>query len=264
MAVTEPECVPDDDASLGEVLHRHREAAGLSQEGLAARSQVSVDTISNLERGRVRRPHASTIRRLASALQLDSASRRALLDLVQPAAPPSTAPMTPPSPRTRRQMPGLMGVASVLVSLLVGSGTTALALTHVLTISPRAIMVTPRPTPAGTTEPSARPSSAAVAPGSGSAPQPSTPASPGSGQSPPTVVQFGGPPGGGTVATSTPARNALLAASAQSRAPAPTLSPARVAAPAPAPALRFSFEDGGTDGWDGHGQRPVVTFTWVD
>jgi transcriptional regulator with XRE-family HTH domain len=51
-------------------LRRQREAAGLTQEELAERSRLSVRTISNLERGRARRPYPRSVRLLASALGL--------------------------------------------------------------------------------------------------------------------------------------------------------------------------------------------------
>ncbi len=61
------------------LLRRHRLLAGLSQEGLAERAQLSVRGISDLERGLRRAPHPGTIARLAHALRLDDASREAML-----------------------------------------------------------------------------------------------------------------------------------------------------------------------------------------
>jgi predicted ATPase/DNA-binding CsgD family transcriptional regulator len=54
---------------FGQLLQRHRLAAGLSQLELAESSAMSQRGISDLERG-VRRPHPGTARRLASALHL--------------------------------------------------------------------------------------------------------------------------------------------------------------------------------------------------
>ncbi len=55
---------------LGGLLFQHREAMGLTQEDLAQRSGLSVRAISDLERGRTRRPHRRSIHLLAAALDL--------------------------------------------------------------------------------------------------------------------------------------------------------------------------------------------------
>jgi tetratricopeptide (TPR) repeat protein len=60
----------DGDLTFGVLLASCRRSAGLSQEGLAERAGLGVRTISNLERGRARRPHAGSVRRLADALRL--------------------------------------------------------------------------------------------------------------------------------------------------------------------------------------------------
>lgn len=61
-----------DVGEFGAVLRRHRRGQGLSQEGLAdaARGQIAVRTISDLERGVARRPREETVRLLAAALRL--------------------------------------------------------------------------------------------------------------------------------------------------------------------------------------------------
>ena len=43
--------------AFGERLRRHREAAGLSQEELAARAGLAANSVSALERGERRRRH---------------------------------------------------------------------------------------------------------------------------------------------------------------------------------------------------------------
>ncbi len=55
----------------GDLVRRHRVAAGLTQEELAALSGLDVRTISDIERGRTVRPHRSTVDLLARALNLD-------------------------------------------------------------------------------------------------------------------------------------------------------------------------------------------------
>src|SRR4030095_11064492 len=61
------------------LLRRHRLLAGLSQEALAERAQLSVRGISDLERGVRRAPNPDTIVRVAKALGLDDTARQALL-----------------------------------------------------------------------------------------------------------------------------------------------------------------------------------------
>ena len=56
--------------SFGLLLRRYRLAANLSQEGLAERARLSVETVSALERGVRRAPHRDTLALLAKALQL--------------------------------------------------------------------------------------------------------------------------------------------------------------------------------------------------
>lgn len=62
---------------FGDLLRRYREAAGLSQEALAERAQMSVRGLIYLERGR-RRPYPHTVHRLGEALALSRAECAAL------------------------------------------------------------------------------------------------------------------------------------------------------------------------------------------
>ena len=57
-------------ASFGAQLKSLREAAGFTQEELATIAGLSVHAVSALERGQRRRPHAETVRALATALDL--------------------------------------------------------------------------------------------------------------------------------------------------------------------------------------------------
>jgi transcriptional regulator with XRE-family HTH domain len=63
---------------FGPLLRRYRTAAGLTQEALAARAQISARTIADLERGINRIPRHDTFELLMSALEpfpcLDSLS----------------------------------------------------------------------------------------------------------------------------------------------------------------------------------------------
>ena len=67
--------------SFGDLLHRHRMAAGLTQEELAERAGLSARAVSDIERGVKARPHRETVRLLAAARGLDG-----------PRAPPSKPP----------------------------------------------------------------------------------------------------------------------------------------------------------------------------
>jgi predicted ATPase/DNA-binding CsgD family transcriptional regulator len=62
------------------MLRRLRLAAGLSQQELAERADLSARNISDLERGVRRRPHPATARRLADGLGLEDGDRARLLD----------------------------------------------------------------------------------------------------------------------------------------------------------------------------------------
>ena len=64
------------DKNLGAALKGLREAAGLTQEGLAERAGISARTVSDLERGLRTVVHHDTAKRIASALGLDDEGRR--------------------------------------------------------------------------------------------------------------------------------------------------------------------------------------------
>jgi predicted ATPase/DNA-binding XRE family transcriptional regulator len=88
--------------SFGERLRRFREVAGLSQEELAERAQLTANAVGALERGERRRPYPDTFRRLADALALGDAQRNELAALIprtrravtsrSAAAPPGASP----------------------------------------------------------------------------------------------------------------------------------------------------------------------------
>jgi non-specific serine/threonine protein kinase len=60
-----------DAPTFAEVLRRHRQARGLTQEDLAERATLSARAISDLERGLKETPHATTVHLLVRALELD-------------------------------------------------------------------------------------------------------------------------------------------------------------------------------------------------
>ena len=55
---------------FGELLKKHRVAAGVTQDYLAEIARVSANAISSLERGVRRAPHRDTVSLLASALRV--------------------------------------------------------------------------------------------------------------------------------------------------------------------------------------------------
>lgn len=67
------------------MLRHHRLLAGLTQENLAHRSGVSVRTISDIERGRVTRPHPQTVEHIARVVGLSPEDRQALARLARAA-----------------------------------------------------------------------------------------------------------------------------------------------------------------------------------
>src|SRR5215211_97270 len=74
-----------DRVSFGDLLRRLRSAAGLSQEALAERADLSRNGISDLERGARQAPRLETVRMLADALDLGDGDRQALLAAARPA-----------------------------------------------------------------------------------------------------------------------------------------------------------------------------------
>ena len=69
----------DRQRSIQGVLRQARWSTGLTQEELAARCGVSVRTISDIERGHVVRPRATTLRQLALGLTMGDEETRQLL-----------------------------------------------------------------------------------------------------------------------------------------------------------------------------------------
>ncbi len=57
--------------TFGELVRSHREAAGLTQLGLAQTAGVSMMGVSYLETGRIRDPRVSTVARLSKALGVE-------------------------------------------------------------------------------------------------------------------------------------------------------------------------------------------------
>jgi predicted ATPase/DNA-binding XRE family transcriptional regulator len=79
-------------SSFGALLRRYREAAGLTQEELAARAGLSVRGISDLERGLRQTPRRDTVELLADALELPSHLRALLAAAARPVGPGAQRP----------------------------------------------------------------------------------------------------------------------------------------------------------------------------
>src|SRR5690349_13243711 len=78
------------------LLRQYREAAGLTQEQLAERAGLTVNGVSQLERGERRRPYPHTVQALAAALGLGEAERTAFLTAAR--AEPRGQPQAPATP----------------------------------------------------------------------------------------------------------------------------------------------------------------------
>ena len=113
---------------FGRRLRGLREAAGLSQEDLAARAGLTAKGIGALERGERRHPQSHTVRSLADALNLSDADRGAFLAAVPKRAGgalshaearvdtfalPAALPVAPPTPLLGRE-PEVTAVLSLL------------------------------------------------------------------------------------------------------------------------------------------------------
>src|SRR6266700_3140826 len=83
---------------FGTLLKRYRTAAGLTQEALAARAQLSARTIADLERGISHTPRHDTLALLLEALSLTAQQRALLLATARPE-------MVEPVPRARSLSP---------------------------------------------------------------------------------------------------------------------------------------------------------------
>lgn len=99
----------------GSVVRRLRLRAGLTQEGLAEQSGVSVRTIRGIETGTRRNPQLASLVQLADALELSPGDRDDLLAALRAVTPPVAAPPVP------RQLPaaprGFAGRAKELTAL---------------------------------------------------------------------------------------------------------------------------------------------------
>ena len=88
------------------MLRHYREAAGLSQEDLAERAELTVQAVGALERGHRRTPYPATVRRLAAALGLGDAELAALMAARgEMKAPPTPSPAAVPDATAPLELP---------------------------------------------------------------------------------------------------------------------------------------------------------------
>jgi tetratricopeptide (TPR) repeat protein len=81
--------------AFGELVRRHRLAAGLTQEEVAERAGLSARTIANMERGRTARPYRRSVRALADALALAEPERHELERAGRPVPAAAMPDLTP-------------------------------------------------------------------------------------------------------------------------------------------------------------------------
>lgn len=118
----------DEIRAFGGQLRARRRAAGLSQQDLADRCGLSVRAISNLERGRTRRPYRDSLVRLADALGLRGAGREEFLaagrtpggdpsSTARPVAQATDIGTLSPPRRLPAPVPGFVGRETALAEL---------------------------------------------------------------------------------------------------------------------------------------------------
>jgi DNA-binding XRE family transcriptional regulator len=91
----------EQDVSFGRRLQRLREAAGLTQEELAKKANLSAKGISDLERGERKHRYPHTVRPPAEALKLSEGERAALIATIPKSSrAPARQPPVPPHAAT--------------------------------------------------------------------------------------------------------------------------------------------------------------------
>ena len=91
------------DVPFGSTLRRLRMAAGLSQEALAERANISTGAIGSYERGTISAPHRETAALIADALGLTGESRAAFARAARPAPRLRRSPERDPSASPKRE-----------------------------------------------------------------------------------------------------------------------------------------------------------------
>src|SRR5438874_3917681 len=81
--------------TFGVLLKHYRMAAGLTQEALAERANLSTRAVSDLERGLSRTPRYDTLDLLVRAMNLEASQRSALFAAARPSLPKDDAKAAP-------------------------------------------------------------------------------------------------------------------------------------------------------------------------
>ncbi|MGH2487751.1 MAG: ATP-binding protein, partial [Ktedonobacterales bacterium] len=116
---------------VGALLRRFRRAANLTQEELAERSGVSARTISDMERGLMRRARHETVVLLADALEL-APSERTLFESYARARLPGDAPIQSETPESGTLATGGMYRPPAQLTPLLGRERDEAAIAHLL------------------------------------------------------------------------------------------------------------------------------------
>lgn len=85
----------------GAVIVRLRLERGITQERLAINSDITVATLSRIERGAVADPKVGTLRKIAKALDVSMAELVAVIEVGERALPPSRDAATALGPSAR-------------------------------------------------------------------------------------------------------------------------------------------------------------------
>jgi len=102
--------------TFGALLKRYRTAAGLTQEGLAARAGLNERVIRGLERGWRHRPRRDTARLLAAALRLSGSERDAFEDAARRLTPTPPIPLPAPGMSLTLAVTPLIGRSDLVAS----------------------------------------------------------------------------------------------------------------------------------------------------
>lgn len=117
---------------FGELLRRHRLAAGLTQVALAELAGISEQAVSLLERGTRRRPRAETIHALGTALKLAPDAEQELVTAAKPPTASSRQPDLQPAavprelPQTTADFTAREGELAQVLGALAGAATTSI------------------------------------------------------------------------------------------------------------------------------------------
>jgi transcriptional regulator with XRE-family HTH domain len=109
---------PENRGTVGELIRSYRLMAGLTQEELGERADLSVRAVRDLERDKVRRPRRDTLTRLVPALGLNNADTARLVAAVRTARPARRAAAAAPDAAPPRAEFNLWSVLDQVIEQL--------------------------------------------------------------------------------------------------------------------------------------------------